>query len=198
MWSRDFMYQALICLTGGAEHRAKYEKWLEPENLLKLEGWARDGLTEKQIASNMGIARSTLIEWKNKFSDISDTLKKEKEIVDRKVENALLERAIGGVHEVRKTFKVKHVYYDDHGRRCEKEELVVGKDEVYIPGDTTAQIFWLKNRKPEDWRDKRIVEEDAGNKTNEIVKNMQTIADIWRNPVNNRNIDDLEKEVNHE
>lgn len=57
----------------GAEHRAKYEKWLEPENLLKLEGWARDGLTEKQIASNMGIARSTLIEWKNKFSDISDT-----------------------------------------------------------------------------------------------------------------------------
>lgn len=104
-------------MTGGAEHRAKYEKWLEPENLLKLEGWARDGLTEKQIASNMGIARSTLIEWKNKFSDISDTLKKEKEIVDRKVENALLERAIGGVHEVRKTFKVKHVYYDDHGRR---------------------------------------------------------------------------------
>lgn len=185
-------------MTGGAEHRAKYEKWLEPENLLKLEGWARDGLTEKQIASNMGIARSTLIEWKNKFSDISDTLKKEKEIVDRKVENALLERAIGGVHEVRKTFKVKRVYYDDHGRRCEKEELVVGKDEVYIPGDTTAQIFWLKNRKPEDWRDKRIVEEDAGNKTNEIVKNMQTIADIWQNPVNNRNIDELEKEVNHE
>lgn len=171
---------------------------MEPENLLKLEGWARDGLTEKQIASNIGITRSTLNEWKKKFPDISDTLKKGKEIVDRKVENALLERAIGGVYEVRKTFKVKNVYYDDHGRRCVEEKLVVGKDEVYIPGDTTAQIFWLKNRKPEDWRDKRIVEDDAEDKVNEIVKNMQTIADIWQNPVNNRNIDELEKEANHE
>lgn len=166
--------------------------------MLKLEGWARDGLTEEQIAANIGITRSTLNEWKKKFSDISDTLKKGKEIVDRKVENALLERAIGGVYEVRKTFKVKNVYYDDHGRRCEEEKLVVGKDEVYIPGDTTAQIFWLKNRKPEEWRDKRIVEDDAGDKANEIVKNMQTIADIWRNPVNNRNIDELEKEAKHE
>lgn len=166
--------------------------------MLKLEGWARDGLTEEQIAANIGITRSTLNEWKKKFSDISDTLKKGKEIVDRKVENALLERAIGGVYEVRKTFKVKNVYYDDHGRRCEKEELVVGKDEVYIPGDTTAQIFWLKNRKPEEWRDKRIVEDDAGDKANEIVRNMQTIADIWQNPVKNRNIDELEKEEEHE
>lgn len=166
--------------------------------MLKLEGWARDGLTEEQIAANIGITRSTLNEWKKKFSDISDTLKKGKEIVDRKVENALLERAIGGVYEVRKTFKVKNVYYDDHGRRCEKEELVVGKDEVYIPGDTTAQIFWLKNRKPEEWRDKRIVEDDSGDKANEIVRNMQTIADIWQNPVKNRNIDELEKEEEHE
>lgn len=185
-------------MTGGAEHRAKYEKWLEPENLLKLEGWARDGLTEEQIAEKVGVNVKTLWTWKKTYHPICNALKKGKEIVDRKVENALLERAIGGVHEVRKTFKVKHVYYDDHGRRCEKEELVVGKDEVYIPGDTTAQIFWLKNRKPEDWRDKRIVEDDAGDKTNEIVKNMQTIADIWRNPVNNRNIDELEKEANHE
>ena len=53
----------------------KYGKWLEPEGLLKIEGWARDGLTEEQIAENMGISRSTLGEWKKKYSDISDTLK---------------------------------------------------------------------------------------------------------------------------
>lgn len=75
--------------------KGKYEEWLTSEKLLLLEGWARDGLTDKQIAHNMGISRSTLNEWKNKYPDISDTLKKGKEVVDRMVENALLKRALG-------------------------------------------------------------------------------------------------------
>ncbi|MGN1157745.1 MAG: hypothetical protein ACI4TK_16325 [Agathobacter sp.] len=138
--------------------KAKYEYWKTPEGLLMLEGWARDGLTDEQISENMGISRSTLGEWKKNHPDISDTLKKGKEVADRQVENALFERAIGGVHEVKKTFKVKEIYYDDHGRKCEKEKLVVGTDEVYVPGDTTAQIFWLKNRKSDTWKDKQSVE----------------------------------------
>ena len=56
--------------------KGKYEKWLEPDGLLLLEGWARSGLTDEQIAKNMGISRSTLNDWKNKYPDISDTLKK--------------------------------------------------------------------------------------------------------------------------
>lgn len=75
--------------------KGKYEYWLTPEGLLKLEGWARDGLTDEQIAQNIGISRSTLNAWKERYSDISDTLKKGKEVVDRKVENALLKRALG-------------------------------------------------------------------------------------------------------
>ena len=134
--------------------KGKYEKWLEPENLILIEGWARDGLTNEQIAHNMGIAYSTLKEWKNKYSAISATLKKGKEIVDREVENALLKKAFGYNAQVNKTFKVKEIYYDDKGRRCEKEKLVTAVDEVHIPSDTTAIIFWLKNRKPEQWRDK--------------------------------------------
>ena len=58
--------------------KSKYEKWLLPENLILLEGWARDGLTDEQIAQNMGICRDTLIEWKKKYSDISDTIKKDR------------------------------------------------------------------------------------------------------------------------
>ena len=54
--------------------KGKYKYWLTPEGLLKLEGWTRDGLTEEQIASNMGISRSTLNEWKKLYPDISDTL----------------------------------------------------------------------------------------------------------------------------
>ena len=71
---------------------AKYEKWLEQEGLLLIEGWARDGLTDEQIAGNMGVSRSTLNSWKDRYPDILDALKKGKEIVDRQVENALLKR----------------------------------------------------------------------------------------------------------
>ena len=96
--------------------RGKYQQWLEPDGLLLLEGWARDGLTDEQIAHNMGITAKTLYEWKNKYSDICEVLKKGKEVVDYQVENALLNKALAG--------------------------------------DTTAQIFWLKNRRPDKWRDK--------------------------------------------
>lgn len=144
--------------------KGKYEYWISPEGLTKIAGWARDGLTDEQIAQNMGISRSTLNDWKTKYPDISDTLKKEKDVADRVVENSLYERAIGGIHQVKKTFKCKETYYDEQGRKCEREILRTAIDEVYIPGDTTAQIFWLKNRKPEVWKDKQIVEAEVGTK----------------------------------
>ena len=96
--------------------KGKYEYWLTEEGLLLLEGWARDGLTDEQIASNIGIGYSTLQTWKGKYQDIQDSLKKGKEVVDYAVENALLKNA--------------------------------------LKGDTTAQIYWLKNRRPDKWRDK--------------------------------------------
>lgn len=75
--------------------KGKYLEWLSLEGLIKLEGWARDGLTDEQIADNIGISRPTLYEWKKRYPDISDALKKGKEVVDRQVENALLKKALG-------------------------------------------------------------------------------------------------------
>lgn len=121
---------------------AKYEHWITNEGLLKIEGWARDGLTDEQIAHNIGISRSTLNEWKNKFPDISDTLKRGKEVVDRLVENALLKRALG------------YSYTE-----VTKESGVITKEVTKeVHPDVTAQIFWLKNRKPDEWRDKQNIE----------------------------------------
>jgi hypothetical protein len=157
--------------------KGKYQEWLEPEGLLKIEGWARDGLTDEQIAQNMGVAYSTFRTWRDKYSALSAVLKKNKDVADRQVENSLFERALGGTHEVRKTFKVKEKYYDDHGKLCEKEKLVQATDEVYIPGDTTAQIFWLKNRKPDKWRDKQEYEDrTAIEKLDEILKGLHDNA----------------------
>ena len=97
-------------------------------------------------------------EYKNKYPQISQSLKKGKEVVDIEVENALLKKAMGYNVEVKKTFKVRIVDYDqDTGKKImEREELQTGVDEVHIPADTTAQIFWLKNRRPESWRDKPV------------------------------------------
>lgn len=141
--------------------RSKSEYWLTPEGLTLIEGWARDGLTDDQIAHNMGVVRSTLSEWKIKFKDISDALKKGKEVVDREVENALLKKAMGYTVDLMKTFKVKRTIYENGKKVEEYEELVPGVDQVHVPADTTAQIFWLKNRKPEDWRDKREAKVEA-------------------------------------
>ena len=122
--------------------KGKYQEWLEPEGLLKLEGWARDGLTDEQIAENIGIGYSTLQTWKSKYQDIRDTLKRGKEVVDRQVENALLKRALG-------------YRYDEVTIEGGVETKRVTKE--VIP-DTTAQIFWLKNRKRETWADRQSIE----------------------------------------
>ena len=126
--------------------RGKYHDWITKEGLLKLEGWARDGFTDEQIAHNIGIVPSTLYEWKKRYPEISEALKKGKEVVDREVENALLKRALGH----KETIKKVKVLNDG--------TIIPYQEEVVYPGDTTAQIFWLKNRKPEQWRDKRETE----------------------------------------
>jgi transposase len=121
--------------------KGKYEKWLKEENLLLLEGWARDGLTDEQIAKNIGIGERTLYEWKEKYPQISQSLKKGKEVVDYEVENALLSSA--------------------------------------LEGNTTAQIFWLKNRRPDKWRDKQKEETDktALDKLDSILKEIKDDAE---------------------
>ncbi|MFR3548166.1 transposase [Blautia sp.] len=136
--------------------KGKYEYWLTPEGLLLLEGWARDGLIDEQIAENMGIVPSTLYRWKNEHEEISEALKKGKEVVDRQVENALLKRALGYSYEE----VTKEICENPETGNLEMKITKKVKKEV-VP-DTTAQIFWLKNRRPDKWRDKRDVEHSGG------------------------------------
>ena len=138
--------------------KGKYEYWLTPDGLLLLEAWARDGLTDEQVAKNIGINRDTLYTWKKKYPDISDALKRGKDVIDVEVENALFKKATGFNKTVKKAIKVKEVIYENGKRKSEKEHIEYADEEVYIPPDTTAQIFWLKNRKPDIWRDKQDVE----------------------------------------
>lgn len=96
--------------------KSTHEQWLTEEALLLLEGWARDGMTDEQIAAQMGISIRTFYTWKSQFPQISQAIKKGKAVVDYAVENALLNKALSG--------------------------------------DVGACCFWLKNRKPEKWKNK--------------------------------------------
>lgn len=236
--------------------KGKYQKWIEPDGLLRLEAWARDGLREEDIAHNIGITRETLRVWKNQFSVISVALKRGKDVADIIVENSLYKRAIGYSYtevtkeriidsgqkkrhggeseltDVEWEFAIKYFggrccycgkssdkLTKDHvkplkdngtlsrdnvipccqscnsskkdnemvswyqSQRCYDEyrlkkiseyiqfvmdigehqentsELIVTKEvtKEVIP-DVTAQIFWLKNRKSKEWRDKHELE----------------------------------------
>lgn len=134
----------------------KYDRWLTEEGLLKITGWARDGLIDKQIAHNMGVSYTSLKDWKNQFPAIAEALRKGKEVVDREVENALFKSAIGYTQTIRKPVKVRDVEYDpETGRKVrEIERWVAVEEEIHVPPQVTAQIFWLKNRKPDQWREK--------------------------------------------
>ena len=121
---------------------AKYDYWISNDGLQLLAGWARSGLTDEQIAHNMSIARSTLNEWKKKFSDISDALKKNKEAADMEVENALYKRALG--------YQYTEV--------TEESGVITKRVTKEVVPDVGAICFWLKNRQPDKWRDKQEVQ----------------------------------------
>ncbi len=123
---------------------------------------ARDGLIDEQIAKNIGINKATLYDWKKRFPEFSNALKRGKEVVDIEVENALLKKALGFKETIKKPQKVKRVVYKDGKKEKEWEEIVEAEEEVFVPPDVTAQIYWLKNRKPDKWRDKQPVDTNTG------------------------------------
>lgn len=158
--------------------RGKYQEWLEQDNLLMIEGWARQGLTDEQIAKNMGIKKSTFYDWLKKYPDISDSLKRGKAPVDFEVENALLKRAIGFEYEETET-----IIEEIDGKQKKRVKRI---KKVALP-ETSAIIFWLKNRKPEQWRKfNPVVEAKIKAETQSLLKDNEVapsenivIVDRW-------------------
>lgn len=138
----------------------KADEWLLPEKLLLLEDWARQGLFDAQIAKNMGISEATLYRYKANHPEIKEALRKGKEVVDIEVENAMLKRALGY------TITINEQKVDKDG--CVHDL----KRDVHIPGDVTAQIFWLKNRRRQQWRDKVEVEKAESVQKIEIINDL--------------------------
>ena len=144
--------------------RSKWETHVQ-DKLLLVEGWARDGLSDEQIEKNLGIGIRTLYEYKEKYPQFLQALKKGKEVVDLEVENALLKRALGYDY-TEETTEIKIV--------AGKETKLVKKVKKHMAGDVLAQMYWLNNRKPTKWKAKRddVIEQDAN-----ITINIKGVGD---------------------
>ena len=127
--------------------KTKYDESF-PVRVLELAG---KGLTNKEIAKQLGISRTSFYEYKKNISEFLDAIKKGKEPIDDDVEDSMLKRAMGYDYEE----QVTEERISEDGTR---HPAVVRTFKKHMPGDTTAQIFWLKNRRPNEWRDARNIE----------------------------------------
>ena len=121
--------------------QGKFAEWIEPDGLLILKGWARDGLTNLEIAKNCGVAPSTFGEWLNKFPGIKDTLKEGRRPVLVEVEDTFFEKKFKGYFVEEEIVEVT-----EHPNKTKTTHRK--KMKRFIPPDTTAMIFYLKCRKP--------------------------------------------------
>lgn len=130
----------------------------------------------------MGISVSTLCEWKNKFPELSEALKKGREVADYIVENELFESCKTRTVTVKKPIKLKKVMVDGK-KRLEEERIEYAEEQVVVPANVTAQIFWLKNRKKTKWSEKTQEEAFAQGDTpaDELSKALFEISDGGEN-----------------
>lgn len=152
----------------GTKNDSLVDEWLDDDNLMLLEAWARDGYTHTMVAERIGISPSTLTTWKNKYPEIKNALKKGNEIIDYKVENALLKSALGFTT---KEIKVTVGRQVKNGQTFEITKETTIKE---VAPNVTACLAWLNNRMPDKWkrnRDKEInISDEDSNLSITIVR----------------------------
>ena len=152
--------------------KTKYDPDLHPKQALK---YSLLGLTDVQMAGALEINPDTLYQWQKKYPDFSESIKKGKMEADANVVSTLYKRALGHTQKNRRPFKVKQV---DPATGKLYDTIEFAEEEVYFPPDMIATIFWLKNRQPEHWRDKKEVEIDDKRELNTSILSDSALDEI--------------------
>lgn len=144
----------------------KIDFWLTKEGLTLIQAWSRDGMARGEIAAKIGVSAATFRRWEKENIGISEAVKMGREITDITVENAILKKALGfETEEVKTVIKANG----------DEEITTVRKN---VPPDVSAASVWLKNRRPDKWRDKP---QESGNgiyeKLDEIIGGIDAQAD---------------------
>lgn len=135
---------------------SKVDYWLTEDGLNLIRSWSRDTFSKKEIADRMGITPATLNNWCEKYEEIDEAIKTTKELIDYQVENAVLKAALGyKTKEIKVTVGKKMI----NGEMVEMLKETTVKE---VPPNINAAIFWLNNRKFDDWKRNRdkVVEVD--------------------------------------
>ena len=122
------------------------------------------GCTDREIASFFGVCRNTINNWKKNHPEFRDALLQGKKAADMEVAVSLYNATLDRVISTRQAIKCKEIYYDDNGKRVEKERIEMVEVEKHIPADFRSQQFWLRNRNPRQWNEKYDESEDAAPK----------------------------------
>ena len=136
-------------MTLGKERDSKVDYWLTDDGLILIEAWARDGYLLNEIADRMGIERYTLSKWRKRYPEIAQALNTGKELVDYKVENALLKAALGYTTKEIKVTLGKKVL------NGEVFEVLKETTTREVAPNVTACMAWLNNRKHDQWKRNR-------------------------------------------
>lgn len=134
--------------------KGKYARWLTAEGLGCVEAWARDGLSDEQLAKQMGCSTSTLYEWFKKHPEISEAATRGRSGAREQIENALMKKALGYTADVLEPVKVRRRYWNVTTQHMEEtEDVVMAVKQVHIPPDPRAAQFWLTNRNRDRWEE---------------------------------------------
>lgn len=128
----------------------------KPEYAAEAKDLYDKGFTDEEVAEAFSVSVRTLYRWQVDFPDFCQAIKMGKESPDDRTERSLYHRANGFEWYEEQAIKVKEVTWKD-GKKVEKERIEIVKLLRRAPPDTTAAIFWLKNRRKEEWRDKHEV-----------------------------------------
>lgn len=135
-----------------AEDPKSYLYWLQPDNLMLVAGWARTGYSIGDIARMMGVSNNVFRRWFDKYPKFRRAVKTNKEVVDYKVENALLKSALGYTTKESRVLVTMR-----HGKVVETQRETLTRD---IAPQIGAIRMWLLNRQPEVWKNENKMSMD--------------------------------------
>lgn len=163
----------------GTRTRGLTKEWLKPEKLTLLTGWRRDGLTFEEIAANIGIRRQTLAVWCKKYPPINDALKAGSAVMVYNTENELYESSKNRYVEELEVVETA-IFDKNTGEKLETVSRTTKKHRKFVPGNVAAQIFILKNRAANKWRERPDLIEQVEVAEDKFAKALkESNKDIW-------------------
>ena len=154
-----------------AGRKPMWDEWISEDGLLVIKGWARDGLTNQDIAKNIGVSHTTFCDWENRFPEIVEALKKGRKPVVVTVEDTFFEKKLSGYFVDEEIVEVTE--HPDKTKTTHRKKM-----KRWIPPDTTAMIFYLKCKKGKLYNDRAVLSADSEASNGKMDELIEAVKEI--------------------